>query len=132
LLLQLIEELLKQGVASQDIFFFGFSQGCLMATDVGLRCQHVLGGVCGISGYVGFFDEYPDAFSPVARDQKFLFSHGMRDPVVPYAPAKDQFLKLKGHGIQMLFNSYDKDHTVLPEELRDIATWFRERVKSST
>lgn len=131
LLLQLIEELVQQGIDSRDLYFFGFSQGCLMTADVGLRCQRVLGGLCGVSGYVGLFEEYPEAFAPAAQEQRFLFTHGLRDPVVPYGPAKDQFLKLKGQGIDLEFHSYDKDHTVLPEELKDIADWFRGRLKDN-
>lgn len=37
LLLQLLDELVAQGVQSRDIYLFGFSQGCLMSVDVGLR-----------------------------------------------------------------------------------------------
>ncbi len=47
----------------QDIFVFGFSQGCLLTLDLALRFPHVLGGFMGVSGYLFFEEEYPAAFS---------------------------------------------------------------------
>jgi phospholipase/carboxylesterase len=124
LLLQLIDELKGQGLEASDIHLFGFSQGCLMAVDVGLRCPQVLGGVCGVSGYVGFPGEYPAQFSAVAGQQKFLITHGVRDLTVPFGPAAEQFAELQKQGIPLEFKIYDKDHTLLPEELGDIREWF--------
>ena len=125
LLLKLLAELEKQGLAPGDIFLFGFSQGCLMAVDAALRCPAALGGVCGVSGYVAFEDEYPEKLSPAAKGQRFLITHGKRDPVVPYEPAKRQFLALKRMGLNLELRAYDKEHNILPGELRDIAGWFR-------
>lgn len=128
LLLKLVEELKAQNVEPRDIFFFGFSQGCLMATDIGLRCPDILGGICGVSGYVGLMEEYPAQFSAVAKDQRFLITHGHSDPMVPFEPAAQQFQKLHSLGIQIDFRAYDKVHTILPEELNAIAGWFRARM----
>ena len=124
LLLRLLEELQGQGVEAADVHLFGFSQGCLMAVDAGLRCPEVLGGICGVSGYVGVPDEYPEKLSAVARQQKFLITHGVRDPMVPFGPAAEQFAELQKLGVPLEFKIYDKDHTILPEELEDIRAWF--------
>ena len=128
LLLKLLHELKEQGVASNDIFLFGFSQGCLMATDLGLRCPEALGGICGVSGYVAFMEEYPEQLSPAVKNQHFLISCGHRDNMVPFEPAARQFQKLQTMGIDIDFKAYDKDHTILEEELKDIAAWFRGRL----
>jgi phospholipase/carboxylesterase len=130
-LLQLLDELKEQGVAARDIFLFGFSQGCLMVTDLALRSPDVLGGVCGVSGYVAFMEEYPEHFSPVAKNQRLLITHGYRDPMVAFEPASRQFEQLQKLGIPLEFRVYDKDHTILPEELEDISAWFRARISAS-
>jgi phospholipase/carboxylesterase len=124
LLLGLIGELEEQGVGASDIHLFGFSQGCLMAMDVGLRCSKKLGGICAVSGYIGVPFEYPEAFSAVAKEQKFLVTHGVRDAMVPFGPAAAQFAELQKQGIPIEFKIYDKEHTILPEELEDIREWF--------
>lgn len=128
LLFGLIDELIQQGVASENIFLFGFSQGCLMAMDVGLRLPHALGGICGVSGYLAFPEEYPEHLSVFAREQEILLTHGTFDPMVPYAKSKEQYLKLKEMGLRITFMTYQKDHTILPQELHDIAGWFRLRL----
>lgn len=128
LLFQLLGELKQQGVASRDIFVFGFSQGCLMAVDVGIRCPDILGGICAVSGHVASIEDYPEQFSPVAKQQQFLITHGYNDPMVPFEPAALQFQRLQKMGIDLEFKAYDKVHTILPEELNDIAKWFRGRM----
>lgn len=128
LLFALLDELEEQGVPAADVFLFGFSQGCLMATDVGLRADKALGGIVGVSGYVAFPREYPAAFGSAARAQKFLITHGRRDPVVPFEPARGQFHDLRRLGIDLEFAAYGKDHTMLQEELADIAGWVRGRM----
>ena len=128
LLLNLLKELNDQGVASRDIYLFGFSQGCLMSVDLGLRAPEIFGGICGVSGYVGLMQEYPEQFSPVAKDQHFLITHGHQDPMVPFEPAAKQFQQLHAMGINIEFRAYDKVHTILEEELNDIAAWFRGRM----
>jgi phospholipase/carboxylesterase len=128
LLRELLGELEEQGVSPADVYLFGFSQGCLMAVDAGLRGEAALGGIVGVSGHVAFAAEYPAAFSPSARDQKFLITHGRLDPVIPFEPARKQYHDLRKLGIDLDFVAYDKDHTMLREELDDIAAWLRSRL----
>src|SRR5437867_9402512 len=52
LLFALMDELRGRGFPTEQTTFGGFSQGCLMAIEVGLRYPHRLAGVVGISGYV--------------------------------------------------------------------------------
>lgn len=124
----LLDELRKQGVAGSDIFLFGFSQGCLMALDAGLRYGGRLAGIVGVSGWLAFQEEYPAAFSPVAKDQDFLVTHGLRDPLLPYRATQAQCAFLKAQGLRIEFKSYDKDHTMLPEEVGEIREWLRKRL----
>ena len=51
LLFRVLDDLRARGWDSRDILLFGFSQGCLMAIDVGARYPHPLAGVCGIIGF---------------------------------------------------------------------------------
>jgi len=132
LLLSLIEELIAQGVPPGNLFLFGFSQGCLMAIDAGLRTPHVLGGICGVSGYMHLAEEYPAELSPVAKQQEFLLTHGTSDPVVPYPSSKAQYQQLKKLGVPLNLLTYDKDHTMLPQEVKDIAGWLRLRLSKTT
>jgi phospholipase/carboxylesterase len=124
----LLGELVAQGLRPDDILLFGFSQGCLMAMDAGLRTDAVLGGICGVSGWLAFQEEYPAAFSAAAPQQTFLVTHGLRDPLLPLRRSQAQMTQLKALGINVTFKEYDKEHTILPEELRDIRGWVLDRI----
>jgi len=114
------------GLRSEDIFLLGFSQGCLMSLDVSLRYPKHLGGVVGISGYVFFEDEYPEALSPVAREQKIWVSHGHRDDILPLERSKASVQRLRDLGMHIDWTEFDKDHTVDErEELPQIHDFFR-------
>jgi phospholipase/carboxylesterase len=127
----LLGELVAHGIKPGNIILAGFSQGCLMALDVGLRTDLVLGGICGVSGWLAFEEEYPSAFSAVARRQKILATHGKRDPLLPYGKVETQYAHLKALGLDLAFKGYDKDHTILPEELLDIRKWLLERLAAA-
>jgi phospholipase/carboxylesterase len=131
LILELLQDLIAQGIRSEDILLFGFSQGCLMALDAGLRAPMRLGGIVGVSGWLAFKEEYPNSFSAYAKKQKFLVTHGLRDPLLPYAMSKMQCDFVKSLGIDLEFRSYDKEHTILPEELDGIRKWLQERIASA-
>lgn len=124
----LLDELAGQGIATRDIFLFGFSQGCLMAMDAALRSPLPLGGMVGVSGWVGFLEEYPAALSPAARERKYLVTHGLQDPLLPYAQTAAQCKRLLGLGLDIDFRTYAKEHTMLPEEIADIRDWLQARL----
>ena len=125
---RLLQEIEAQGIAASDTFLFGFSQGCLMALDAGLRYGKRLGGIVGVSGWLAFQEEYPAAFSPAAREQSFLVTHGLQDPLLPFRVTEAQCAFLKGNGIDLAFKAYGKEHTMLPEEVGDIRAWLTDRL----
>lgn len=100
------------GLRATDIFLFGFSQGCLMCIDVALRYPHHLGGVVGVSGYVFFEEEYPAAFSRVAREQKLWISHGRQDEMLAFDKSQASVERLREQGISIDWNPVDKGHTI--------------------
>lgn len=124
LIAALLGELRDQGMAPEDTLLFGFSQGCLMAMDAGLRSDLPLAGVIGVSGWVAAMEEYPGAISPAARARKYLMTHGRLDPLLPYDSTAAQARRLRDMGLDLEFKTYDKDHTMLPEEVMDIRAWI--------
>ena len=52
LLFELLDDLRAKGFPAEQITVGGFSQGCLMAIEAGLRYPHRFAGVVGISGWV--------------------------------------------------------------------------------
>jgi phospholipase/carboxylesterase len=105
---------------SEETIVFGFSQGCLMTLETGLRYQHKLAGLIGISGYLHDEKALINDLSPVAREVPILWTHGFSDPLIPFAEVKAQMEAMKNAGLQIDWREYPKPHTFHPQEFEVI------------
>jgi len=102
----------------------GFSQGGLMALDVGFRTKQPLSGIVVMSG--GLYEtELPD-FS-ARKDQRVLIVHGTLDDMIPVVAARRARRVLEEHGIEPEYHEFPMGHHVTPESM-DIVTDFLRRV----
>jgi phospholipase/carboxylesterase len=101
-------------------FLFGFSQGCLMTLETGLRYPQKLAGLIGISGYVHDAPALINDLSPTARQTPILWTHGLRDPLIPIAKVKPQMETLKDAGLNITWREFLKEHTIHPQEIEVI------------
>jgi phospholipase/carboxylesterase len=113
LLFQLLDGL-KEYPARQ-IILSGFSQGCLMSLEVGARYPQRLAGIVGISGYLQEPERLVKELSPVARQQRFLVTHGLHDPLIPIQKVRGQIALLREAGLQIGWCEFAKAHTVAGE-----------------
>lgn len=131
LLFGALDALADQGVASADVVLFGFSQGCLMAIDVGLRYPRPLAGVCGVSGYVMWPEKVADEATAHARALPWLVTDGSEDQVVPHAQTEPGVRALQAAGVPVEYRTYAKGHTIEPrEELPVIREWLAARIRA--
>lgn len=114
-LFELLDEQGKQGFKPDETYMFGFSQGCMMSVEIGMRYPHKLAGIVGISGWAHDPDNLLADQATTAKDQKFLITHGTMDPMVPHTMAKDRFDQLNKAGIQIDWHSFPKEHTIYGE-----------------
>ncbi len=127
LLFRAVKELEAQGWAADQIALFGFSQGCVMSLDLALRYPKKFAAAVGVSGFTFFLEEYPAAFSPVAKEQKIFVSHGTQDPLLPLSMSKPKIQALQKLGVNIQWKEYDKVHTIDPyKELQDIREFLLE------
>ncbi|MSU58354.1 MAG: serine esterase [Pedosphaera sp.] len=126
LLFDLLDGLRAQGFPTEQTTLGGFSQGCLMSIEVGLRYPQRLAGVVGISGYVWEPDKLLAELSPVAAQQRLLITHGTMDPIVPFARTREQVSQLKAAGLKVEWHEFVKAHTIAGEVelevIRDFVT----------
>jgi len=116
LLFEVLDAQRAAGFPSAQTLLGGFSQGCLMSIDVGLRYPHSLAGILGISGYVCEPDTLMQELSPVALQQRLLITHGTRDPIIPFAQVREQIRRLKAAGLRVDWHEFMKEHTIAGEE----------------
>jgi len=126
LLFDLLDAQRAQGFPSEQITFGGFSQGCLMSIEAGLRYPHRLAGIVGISGYICEPENLVKELSPVAREQRLLITHGTQDPILRFDEVRPQIRILENAGLKIEFHQFVKAHTIAGEpELEVIRNFVR-------
>ncbi|HLX96605.1 MAG TPA: serine esterase [Verrucomicrobiae bacterium] len=125
LLFELLDDLQTRGFTAEQTTLGGFSQGCLMAIDVGLRYPHRLAGIVGISGWVYEPERLLSELPPVGRQQRLLMTHGTGDPLVPIAGVRTQIPLLKAAGINVEWREFNKPHTMIEGEITVVRDFVR-------
>jgi len=128
-LLQLLVELEMQGWRSENIFLFGFSQGCLIGADVGMNYPKRLGGIVGISGYFHFYPRWRRQLSKDTLKTPWMFTHGRKDDLLKIDETRHGVEKLRDAGFKVDWVELDKDHVLTDEEMPVIRRWVRDQIK---
>ena len=116
MLFALLDDLRAKGFPTEQTTFGGFSQGCLMAIEIGLRYPRRFAGIVGISGYVCEPEKLVEEMSPVASTQRLLMTHGTLDPMIPFAVVREQVNLLKAAGLHIEWHEFVKPHTIAGED----------------
>lgn len=114
-LFALLDEQREKGFPSNKTIVSGFSQGCLLSIEIGARYPHLLAGIVGISGYVHEAEKLVQELSPVARQQRFLLTHGTADSLIPIDWVRPQVALLRQAGLQIEWREFAKAHTIAGE-----------------
>jgi len=126
LLFELLDTQRAKGFSTELTTFGGFSQGCLMSLEVGLRYPHRFAGIVGISGHICDPEKLVAELSLVAIQQRVLVTHGTLDPMIPFALVREQINILKGAGLHIEWHEFVKPHTIAGEaELEVIRNFIR-------
>jgi len=123
-----IAQEVARGVASENIFLAGFSQGGAIALHTGLRHPGRLGGILALSTYLPLAESLSQDVSLSATKTPVFFGHGKHDPVVPYTLGKMSADKLQQHGFQVDWHEYAMPHSVNAEEVNDIEKWLASKL----
>ncbi len=112
MLLDLLASLHASGVPASEIAILGFSQGCLMALDAGLRNPEGLAGVVGISGWIDQPERLIAEAPECARKVPVLVTHGSHDPLIPIDGVRPLVGRLQAAGFDVVWQEFEKEHTV--------------------
>lgn len=127
LLLALADELEgRHGVARGRSALIGFSQGAVMALDVGLRSPDAFAGVVAMGGYL----HAPETLGPAlraGRERRVLVLHGTYDDVISVDGARLARDVLEAAGLEPEYRELPLGHQVSPASLTLVRA-FLERV----
>lgn len=115
----------ERGVPASRIVLAGFSQGCAMALQTGLRHPEKLAGLLCLSGYLPLADKTAAERSPANQDTPIFMAHGRGDGVVAIQRAEDSRNLLVSLGYQVEWQEYFMQHSVCLEEIEAIGAWFK-------
>jgi phospholipase/carboxylesterase len=115
----------ERGIPASRIILAGFSQGCAMTLQTGLRHPEKLAGMLCLSGYLPLADKAAAERCAESLQVPIFMAHGRQDPVVPFARAEQSRDALKSLGYQVEWHEYMMQHSLCVEEVRDINVWLR-------
>ncbi|MEY3721278.1 MAG: hypothetical protein RL618_1797 [Pseudomonadota bacterium] len=123
---QLIAQENERGIPASRIVLAGFSQGCAMTLQTGLRYPEKLAGLICLSGYLPLSAVVKDERSEANHHTPIFMAHGRGDPVVQIsrAEASRDLLQELGHPVE--WHEYMMPHSVCEEEIDDIGAWLRD------
>lgn len=111
-LLTLIDELVARYPTPEGkIVIAGFSQGGMMAIDVGFRTSQQIAGIVVMSGAIF------EADMPSLRKLPMLILHGTEDDMIPVLAARRTRHVLEEHGIAPEYHEFPMGHHVTPESM---------------
>ena len=115
-----------RGIPASRIILAGFSQGCAMTLQTGLRHPEKLAGLMCLSGYLPLADKTAAERTPASLDTPIFMAHGTADPVVQIARAQQSRDLLTGLGYKIEWHDYYMQHSLCQEEIDDIGAWLKE------
>lgn len=115
----------SRGIPTDKIILAGFSQGCAMSLQTGLRHPQKLAGIMGLSGYVPLADKVAEERHIANQDTSIFLVHGTSDPVIPIQRAQQSRDLLLSLGYKIEWHDYWMQHSVSPQEIIDIGNWLR-------
>lgn len=115
----------ERGIPASRIVLAGFSQGCAMTIQTGLRHPETLAGLLCLSGYAPLGDKLAADSTPAARATPVFMAHGEYDNVVPFARAQASRDLLVSLGCQVEWHQYAMQHTLCLEEVQHISAWLK-------
>ena len=125
----LIEALIARekarGIAANRIVLAGFSQGCVMTLQTGLRHPEKLAGLICLSGYLPLAGQVAAERNLESKDMPIFMAHGRFDQVIPVAWGQQTRDALTALGYPVEWHEYSMEHSSCPEELNDMVVWLK-------
>lgn len=123
--------LIEARIGDAPFVIGGFSQGGVVALRTAMATERPPLGIFMLSTWL----PARDAFSvpPDRRTLPIFIGHGTRDDVVPHTSADSAAAHLRDLGMTAVTqHSYAMEHSIVPEELVDMADWLRARLAKRT
>lgn len=114
-----------RGIPTERIVIAGFSQGCAMTLQTGLRLDEKLAGMICLSGYAPLASTIATERNSANQDTPIFMAHGTQDPVVHLQRAEDTRQLLTELGYNIEWHTYPMPHSVCAEEIEAVSDFLK-------
>lgn len=128
---ELIGQFVRAAVAKyhtqpDKVVLVGFSQGAVMAYEVGLRHPQSVRGIAALSGKILPLLAAQVNNSPELQRLGIFIGHGIVDPRLPYSDALEAHRLLREASLQPQFHAYPGlGHSISEAEIEDLKAWLQ-------
>lgn len=121
----LIENEIRRGIGGKRIVLAGFSQGGAIALHTGLRYPAPLAGIMALSTPVPYVEDLMAEIHPANAAVPVFIAHGTDDRVIPFELVRPAHERMAARGLPLERHVYAMGHTLVPDEVGDMARWLR-------
>ncbi|HLE93523.1 MAG TPA: alpha/beta hydrolase-fold protein [Sulfuricaulis sp.] len=125
ILQSLIAEQKQGGIPCDQIVLAGFSQGGTVALLTGLHYPEPLAGILSLSAPVPFAKSLMAEIHHANERVPIFMAHGTEDQMIPFSMAESARKIMTAHGLTLTWHEYATGHSVVTDEIRDIANWLK-------
>ena len=93
-----------------------------------MRHPQRLGGILALSTYLPLAKKLKNEASEVNKKIPIFMAHGYDDSILPlrFGQLSKEVLESEGYAVQ--WHTYPMDHSVCPEEIKDISRWVQKNI----
>jgi len=120
----IIAEEIAAGIPSERIALAGFSQGGVIALELGLSHNQPLAGIMALSTYLHDHEQITERIGLANVETPIFMAHGLSDPVIPITRAITSREALIELNYRVEWHEYAMGHQVCPQEITHISQWL--------
>ncbi len=120
----LVDREVDNGVDAANITLAGFSQGGVIAMQLGLSFPKKLRGIMALSTYLHDHEHLAERVDFANVETSIFMAHGLSDPMIPITRAITSREALLALNYSVEWHEYAMGHQVCPQEIADIAQWL--------
>ncbi len=125
ILRRLIAQENQRGIACENIFLGGFSQGGALALHTGVRFAQRVAGLIILSAYLPLAESLAAEKTAANQHTPIFMAHGNHDPLIPIQLARAGKQQLTSCGYSVAWREYPIQHNVSTEQIADLADFLR-------
>ncbi|WP_440906068.1 alpha/beta hydrolase [Catenovulum sp. SX2] len=118
-------ELSKNDLTHENLVIAGFSQGGVMAYQLGCRQPAAPAGILSLSAYLSRADKLACEATDAAKAAPVLAMHGLQDEIIPVQLGRQSADMVKQAGFNVEWQDYPMQHNVCAEQIGAISKWLQ-------